>query len=569
MIAFRITRTWRWVLTSMLGLVILHTQTMAKTTHVEPGMEHGTVVALLHAAQPGDTVLFVAGTYPGAYKLEGLHGSPNKPVVIRGADRKKSIIDGATQPGTNIQHQAFCLENCSWIVIEQFTIRKCWTDLIRAENTSYLSLRDCDLYGGKRALFATGRDSHHFLVEQCNWEQDERVWSHADGYSWDEVHHGIHKHYNGSLFQGSKISDGFVLRDNQIRNTFNAFRLSQINDGTYDPLACTNGEIYRNTIINTSDNVLEPELHALNLHFYHNSMVNGHAFVSITEVQGGDIYIYGNTAVSLPDSEDGWTIFKIASEGDSLSRPLHIFNNSWQVDFDMIGSPRHVWENSHVNHFNNACVSEASDSFGIYNIGDHNLFNYDCSNVPFPALLTSNGFEKKGIVADPLFRDPLHNDFRLKDGSPCVDKGMKAKELILDYKGRRPDIGAFDQGLLIEGIPFRYATPNAILPYKELPRITRMKIQNDELRIWFSLPMDDFSLKAIARALLYDGERYPLNYLDLSDDGYCLTLTGENLPAVTEPSELQKMELKLSKWPQAMQGKKLTSWASEIKVSLY
>ena len=146
---------------------------------------------------------------------------------------------------------------------------------------------------------------------------------------------------------------------------------------------------------------------------------------------------------------------------------------------------------------------------------------------------------------------------------------MKAKELILDYKGRRPDIGAFDQGLLIEGIPFRYATPNAILPYKELPRITRMKIQNDELRIWFSLPMDDFSLKAIARALLYDGERYPLNYLDLSDDGYCLTLTGENLPAVTEPSELQKMELKLSKWPQAMQGKKLTSWASEIKVSLY
>ena len=557
------------VLTTMLGLVILHTQTIAETTRVEPEMKHDKIVTIINAAQPGDTVLFAPGIYSGGYTLENLHGAPNSPVVISGSGRKPSIIDGATQPGMNLQHQAFSLKNCSWIVIGQFTIRKCWTDLVRAENTSYLSLRDCDLYGGKRALFATGRNSHHFLVEQCSWEQDERVWSHAEGYSWDEIHHGIHKHYNGSLFQGSEISGVFVLRDNQIRNTFNAFRLSQINNGAYDALACTNGEIYRNTIINTSDNVLEPEVHALNLHFYHNHMINGHAFVSITEVQGGDIYIYGNTAVSLPDSEDGWTIFKIASEGDSLSRPLHIFNNSWQVDFDMIGSPRNIWENSHVNHFNNACVSEGSDTFGIYNLGNFNYFDYDCSNVPFPALLTSRGFEKKGMVADPLFRDPYHNDFRLQEGSPCVDKGKKTKELILDYKGRRPDIGAYDAGKLIEGIPFRYATPNAILPYRELPRITRMKILGDELRIWFSLPMDDFSLKATARALLFGGERYPLNYLELSDDGYCLTLTAENLPLVTEPADLLDMELKLSKWPQALQGKKLTSWASEIKVSLY
>jgi hypothetical protein len=569
MIAFWIRRSWRLLLTVMLGLVIMHTQTMAKTTRVEPEMGHGTVVAILNAALPGDTVLFAAGTYPGAYKLENLHGAPNKPVVISGSGRKQSIIDGATRPGLDLQHQAFSMKNCSWIVIEHFTIRKCWTDLVLAKNTSYLSLRECDLYGGKRALFATGRDSHHFLVEQCSWEQEERVWSHEDDFSWDEIHHGIHKHYNGSLFQGSEISGVFVLRDNQIRNTFNAFRLSQIGDGAYDALACTNGEIYRNSIINTSDNVLEPEVHALNLHFYHNQMINGHAFVSITEVQGGDIYIYGNTAVSLPDSEDGWTIFKISSGQDSLSRPLHIFNNSWQVDFDMIGSPRDLWENSYVKHFNNACFSELSDTFGIYNLGDFNYFDYDCSNVPFPALLTSNRMEKKGLVADPMFSDPIHNDFRLKEGSPCVDKGKKARELILDYKGRRPDIGAYDNGKLIEGTPFRYVTPNAILSYKELPRITRFKIRDEEVRIWFSLPMDDFSLKATARALLFRGERYPLNYYDMTDDGYCLTLTGEDLPELDDPADLREMELKLSKWPQALRGTKLTSWASEIKVSLY
>ena len=79
------------------------------------------------------------------------------------------------------------------------------------------------------------------------------------------IHHGKHQHYNGSLFQGSGISGVFVLRDNIIRNTFNAFRLSQINEGDKDPLACTNGEIYRNTITNTSDNVLEPEVPVENI----------------------------------------------------------------------------------------------------------------------------------------------------------------------------------------------------------------------------------------------------------------------------------------------------------------
>ncbi len=562
----------RWigfVLTGIAALVLAETRVLAGTTRVEPHMEHQAIVELLNAAQPGDTVLFSEGIYSGAYRLKNLHGAVNLPVVIRGAGPEQTTIDGDTQPGMYLQHQAFSMERCSWIIIEQFTIRNCWTDLVRAENSSYLTLRGCNLYGGKRALFAMGRDSHHLLVEQCSWEQDERVWSHADGYSWDEVHHGIHKYYNGSLFQGSEISGVFVLRDNQIRNTFNAFRLSQINDRKYDPLACTNGEIYRNTIFNTADNVLEPEVHVLNLHFYHNTMVNGHAFVSITEVKGGEIYIYGNTALSMPSSADGWTIFKLSCRYDSLSLPLYIFNNSWQIDFDMIGSPRNVWANSHIRHFNNACVSKASDTFGIYHIGADNRFDYDCSNVPFPELLTSNGFEKNGLVANPMFSDPYGGDFRLKEGSPCIDKGRKVKDLILEYRGRRPDIGAYDNGALIEGAPFRYRTPNASVPYKELPRITRMKIDGDEVRIWFSLPMDIFSLKLATWTFKSGGHLYPLKYDKLSKDNYCLTLSGENLPMPVDDSGLSNMELKLSKWPRDMQGRRLTSWASEVQVSLF
>ena len=310
-------------------------------------------------------------------------------MVIRGEDSGKHPDRRRKQTGHGTEAQCLRLENCSWITIEDFTIRNCWTDLVRRRK-QLLDQRfaTAGFTAGKRALYATGRGSHHFLVERCSWEQDQRVWTHEGDYSWEEIHHGIHKHYNGSIFQGSGISGVFVIRDNEIRNTFNAFRLSTMEDVGNDLLACTNGEIYRNTIYNTSDNVLEPEVHVLNLHFYHNTMVNGHAFISVTEVKGGALYIYGNTAMSMPGSEDGWTVFKISSGRDSLTLPSYIFNNSWQVDFDMIGSPRNIWENNHLRHFNNACYSEASDTFGIYNLGLDNHFDYDCSNVPFPHLLT-------------------------------------------------------------------------------------------------------------------------------------------------------------------------------------
>jgi hypothetical protein len=176
--------------------------------------------------------------------------------------------------------------------------------------------------------------------------------------------------------------------------------------------------------------------------------------------------------------------------------------------------------------------------------------------------------EKHGLVADPMFRDPYGGDFRLKKGSPCIRRGQNDPDLILDPRGRRPDIGAYNRGELIEGIPFRYVPPHARVPYRELPRITRMKIEGKKLRLWFSLPMDAFSLKAVRKVLLYGDRHYPVSYGKLSADGYCLTLRGENLPE-PDPGDPGDMKLLLSDWPRDLQGQKLSSWASDVPVSLH
>ncbi len=294
-------------------------------------------------------------------------------------------------------------------------------------------------------------------------------------------------------------------------------------------------------------------------------MINGHAFISITDVQGGELYVYGNTALSMPESEDGWTIFKISCNRDTLSLPFYIFNNSWQVDFDMIGSPRHLWQNDHIRHFNNACYSEASDTFGIYNLGLDNRFDYDCSNVPFPYLLSSAGHEKHGIVADPLFRDPLALDFRLKNESPCIDAGTK-DDMILSFEGKGPDIGAWEGEHRVEGPAFRYMDPTIDVPYVELPRISRVKVGEKSVQLWFTLPMETKSLKEAGFSIAEGSLDLPLKYKSLSKDGYHLTLSGKQL-ALLKGVDSQKMRLSVSLWPRGQNEQALTAWASEIKIS--
>jgi hypothetical protein len=201
---------------------------------------------------------------------------------------------------------------------------------------------------------------------------------------------------------GSRISGVFVIRDNQIRNTFNAFRLSPVNDGQMDLLACLNNEVYNNLIINTSDNVFEPEVYYHNLYFCQSLLINGHAFISVTEVGGGPIYLFGNTGLSEPDCKAGWAIYKISNRQRTMSEPFYIiFNNSWYVDYNITAGRMGLW-NYHMVHFNNVYYFEGIDTFGFLTSGEDSYYNNDCSSAVFPDFSSEKGFESDGIVADPL-----------------------------------------------------------------------------------------------------------------------------------------------------------------------
>ena len=53
-------------------------------------------------------------------------------------------------------------------------------------------------------------------------------------------------------------------------------------------------------------------------------------------------------------------------------------------------------------------------------------------------------WESNYVGSTPGFIDEAARDFRLKEGSPCIDRGQAAPEFTDEYSGRSPDLGAFE-----------------------------------------------------------------------------------------------------------------------------
>ena len=159
--------------------------------------------------------------------------------------------------------------------------------------------------------------------------------------------------------------------------------------------------------------------------------------------------------------------------------------------------------------------------------------------------------------------DPLGNDFRLKRASPCLENGQQYAGLVKDYDGLAPDIGAYEGNDLVMGPAFKFSVPEAEIPFSEHPRITRFKVTDNTLILWFSMPMDSKQLIKSKPVIQTENMFIPAKLESVKDDGYCIRLVLE-----TEVNPESDLVLVMSDWPSGMNGMKLTSWASVLKVSV-
>ena len=526
----------------------------------------------IEKSEAGDTVFLLPGVYKEIIKIERKKGLPEKPICIFGFSNNSdnfSVLDGgAIKPSMDITNDWIHFRSSEWIEIGKIKFINGWTYPIQIINSSYISFNKCFFVGGRRVISATGLSTHHILVENCFWDQGgDYLWriekddSGVD--SWTSMHHGSMTYFNGSLIDFNSTGGSIIIRKNTIVNAFNAIRYR-------GKKGCdSNVEIYDNHISDIRDNDFEPEYYTFNLHIYHNFSHNIHKTVSVDNVEGGQIYYYGNVVTA---DSDAWSkkictgIWKLYGTERKLTFPMYAFNNSFftagTAFSDMHGKAMFL------KHFNNAYFFFGGNNWDLNEWNSSDVFDYDVSNKPWPFNIEDNRQEANGRIADIKFSDPWKRNLKLQSGSPGIDAGKIMSFREFDWKqsydGKAPDIGAYENGNLVDGPPFRFMVePGSKINYKERPRIVRHQIVDNQIIVYFSCPIDESTVTQKLVSLYIDDKIIPVESVSFPKNDYQMVIKTKSVQSGSNVS------IFFDRLPKGKNGEPVTYWASEINVQKY
>ena len=516
----------------------------------------------------GDTILILPGKYNDLIEINQINGLPEKPIVIASYysnTEKFSIIDGgATSPGLDLNYDWIHINNSSWIEFVKIKFQNGWTNPIAINNSSYLSFKRCEFFGGKRVINVSGSSAHHILVEECYWDQGgELLWklvSDEKGVdAWTSMHHESMSYFNGSIIDFSGSGGSIVIRNNKLINTFNALRWR--GQEGFD----TNIEIYGNEIIQARDNDFEPEYYSYNLHIYHNRSHNVHRTLSVDNLNGGNIFYYGNV---ITTENDEWAkivctgFWKIYGEKRNVTFPIYAFNNS----FNGVGRALRAEQNMiRFNHFNNAYFFTRDTSWLFSKWVDSNKFDYDISNTGWPELFNIHEQEKHGKAADIKYRNADKRDLRLKKDSPGIDAGTTMRfdefDWIQKYSGKAPDVGAYEGEQLADGPPFRFMLPKGITTeYSEKPRIVKYAVDKNKCILYFSSEIDPATVDKEFIQLYSRNSKLKITSAAFPRNDYEMELTVNKI--ITKDD----ISISFDELPKGKNGETATCWASSLKI---
>jgi hypothetical protein len=531
------------------------------------GSPKKSINSALAIASAGDTLFLLPGTYSALVEVHDRSGTPEDPICIYGypttPGTRPTIDGGAMNPGLGLTQYWMDIRNSQWIEVGNLNFTHGWTDPIQVVNSSYLTFRECSFQGGRRVISASGEQTHHMLVEQCSWDQGgDFLWTYQNAQgidaSWAELHDGSMSYYNGSLVHFGGTGGSVVIRENVITNAFNGIRWSA--QKGFD----ANVEIYDNVVSNIRDNDFEPEYFTYNLHIYHNISHNIHKTFSVDNVEGGYIYYYGNRITSDGDSYSksiSSGFWKVYGTDRILTYPLYAFNNSFCGVGKAFGSMG--GKAAQLKHFNNAYLFTGTRGWELNEWDSTNVFDHDISNKPWAPLLTAQQQELHGKVDDVKYLNPATFDLRLQAGSPAIDAGTVVAfpelQWVQSYEGTAPDIGAFENGVLVDGPPFQFKLPpGRSVVYNEKPRIVASRIEGKSVSVYFSAELNPATVTGSSVRLTSGGIPVAIERVGFPGTGFELrietdrTLDGKTLSIDFEPL------------PQGANGENVTFWASAI-----
>lgn len=436
----------------------------------------------------------------GTYYLT-VSGTPDKPIVIKSAGDGEVIFDGAGN------EYLFNLLRANYNYFEGITVRNTaiafllgWKDIA---GSSGFTLKHSRIYDIQRAIQAEWSGSRDFYIA-------DNVFIGREHPSRIEGSGGGLRDYPGypelllSEYAIKLYGQGHVVTHNYVADFHDAIDVSTYGepDGTpdisseklsgpseMDDRVAASIDFDHNDIYNMSDNCFEDDGIAHNGRIFENRCFNSAAAaISAQPVFGGPVYWYKNLVYNVVNAG--------ALKYDETPAGVLVYQNTF-VDGDTAagtGIGPDTVANAH--HLNNLFIGRG-DSLPNYVIStttnytssDYNGFssnsgehNFEWNSPPFDVAadydythkLTvrhfktlaeysqATGQDKHSIMVgyDTFVNVPMANisdpqhlynpedmDFRLRPNSPAVDAGIALPTINDGYKGKAPDIGAFELGL--------------------------------------------------------------------------------------------------------------------------
>ena len=366
----------------------------------------------------------------------------------------------------------------SYVVLQNMDVRG-GAAAIELEDLDHVIIDNCTvgLYSGYQGIRLIGYSStvNYCEIKNCMIESGYNNWDYsyirADGYHLqDGIYIGHNANYN--IVYGNTISNWGhacvgvenlehpteTCNNNEVYGNIMTAPNTNYNRGFFTDAGnttdmCAYNKIYMNLIQNTT---VRNQIHGNNNEVYYNLIINvvdnpnyGQSYlaqgISIFAAEGQichDNIVYNNIIFNTDDI--GLTI--LDNEGWGVKENNLIRNNiicNFGGDYG-IRITDWGYETVKGNTYQNNL---------IYKSGVSNVIYYRGSTMSVSTFNGENGNNddviENNIQLDPLFTDPLSNDFTLQSISPAIDAGMDVG-LTQDFdgnyvpQGSAPDIGAYE-----------------------------------------------------------------------------------------------------------------------------